>query len=74
MENYKKWSTVCIICVGKGFFEAALFSGVHKGKCLSVPRGPFPVSVAFVFVIFMLHILQLMYLRTILLLLTHDIP
>lgn len=61
---------------GKGFFEAALFSGVHKVKCLSVLSSPLlpAFCVAFVFVIFMLHILQLMYLRTILLLLTHDIP
>ena len=60
MENYKKWSTVCMVYVGKGFLEVALLSWVHKGKCLSVQQSPFPVCVAFVFLVFMLHILQLM--------------
>ena len=56
MENYKKWSTVCMICVGKGFFEAALFSGAHKGECLSVPRSPCPVSVALYLYFYVTHI------------------
>ena len=38
MENYKKWSTVCMVFVGKGFSEVALFCSleyVRVSVCLS---------------------------------------